>query len=82
MMVFNEAWDLLDGMRFHQLCRFCAGLATVFLNSTSVESDLSILKWELDEFHKSLLDLSLEGILEAKQFELLDLIGRILTGLS
>jgi hypothetical protein len=41
-------------------------LATVFPNSTSVESDFSILKWELDEFHKSLLDLSLEGIFQAK----------------
>jgi hypothetical protein len=80
--VFNEAWDSLDGVRFHELRRFCAGLATVFPNSTSVESDLSILKWELDEFRKSLLDLSLEGIFQAKQFELLDLIGRILTGLS
>jgi hypothetical protein len=59
---FNEAWDSLGGVRFHQLRRFCAGLATVFSNSTSVESDLSILKWELDEFRKSLLDLSLEGI--------------------
>ncbi len=59
---FNEAWDSLGGARFHQLCRFCAGLATIFPNSTSVESDLSILKWELDEFRKSLLDLSLEGI--------------------
>jgi hypothetical protein len=60
----------------------CAGLAIVFLNSTLIESDLSILKWELNEFRKSLLDLSLEGFFQAKQFELLDLIGRILTGLS
>ncbi len=59
---FNEAWDSLDGARFDQLCRFCAGLATVFPNSTLVESDFSILKWELDEFRKSLMDLSLEGI--------------------
>jgi len=43
-----------------------AELATIFLNSTSVECDLSILKWELDEFYKSLLDLSLEGIFQAK----------------
>jgi hypothetical protein len=61
------------------LRRFWAGLATVFPNSTSVESDFSILKWELDEFRKSLLDLSLEGIFQAKQFEMLDSIGCILT---
>jgi hypothetical protein len=41
---FNEAWDSLDGARFDQLHRFCAGLAIVFPNSTSVESDFSILK--------------------------------------
>jgi hypothetical protein len=79
---FNEAWDSLVGARFHQLRCFCIGLAIVFLNSMSVESDLSIFKWELDEFRKSLLDLSLEGIFQVKQFELLDLIERILIGLS
>jgi len=61
-MAFNEAWDSFGGTRFHQLRR----LATVFPNSMSVECDLSILKWELDEFCKSLLDLSLEGIFQAK----------------
>jgi hypothetical protein len=76
---FNKVWDLLNGARFNQLRRFCAGLATVFPNSTSVESDFSILKWELDEFRKNLLDLSLEGIFQAKQFELLDSIECILT---
>ncbi|CAK9194682.1 unnamed protein product [Sphagnum troendelagicum] len=76
---FNEAWDSLDGARFDQLRRFCTVLATIFPNSTSVESDFSILKWELDDFRKSLLDLSLEGIFQAKRFELLDSIGCILT---
>jgi hypothetical protein len=76
---FNEAWDSLDDARFNQLRRFYVGLATVFPNSTSVESDFSILKWELNEFRKSLLDLTLEGIFQAKQFELLDNIGCILT---
>jgi hypothetical protein len=49
------------------------------LPNIDVESDFSILKWELDEFRKSLLDLSLEGIFQAKQFELLDSIWCILT---
>jgi hypothetical protein len=71
-------WDSLDGAQFDQMCRFCTELATVFPNSTLVESDFSICKWELDEFRKSLLDLSLEGIFQAKQFELLDNIGCIL----
>jgi hypothetical protein len=63
---FNEAWNSFDGTRFDQLRRLCAELATVFPNSTSVESNFSIFKWEFDEFHKNLLDLSLEGIFQAK----------------
>ncbi|ETW06964.1 hypothetical protein H310_03067 [Aphanomyces invadans] len=61
-----------DQINTAELRRLCAGLATVFPNSTSVESDFSILKWEMDEFRISMLDLSLEGIFQAKQFELLD----------
>ncbi|CAK9219297.1 unnamed protein product [Sphagnum troendelagicum] len=79
MMSFNEAWDSLDGTRFDQLRRFYAELMTVFPKSTSIKSNFSILKWELDEFCKSLLYLSLEGIFQAKQFELLDSIECILT---
>jgi hypothetical protein len=46
---------------------FCGGLVTVVANTTSVESDFSILKWELDENHTALIHLSLEGIFQAKQ---------------
>ncbi|RLN87630.1 hypothetical protein DYB28_015852 [Aphanomyces astaci] len=59
---------------YRQLPRFCAGMASVFVNKTSVESDFSILKWEKDEFRMNLLDLSLEGIFQAKQFKLLGLL--------
>ncbi|RHY20099.1 hypothetical protein DYB32_010111 [Aphanomyces invadans] len=71
---FNDAWDEVAGrgVEYLQLRRVCAGLATIFPNSTSAESDFSILKWEMDEFRTSMLDLSLEGIFQAKQFELLD----------
>jgi hypothetical protein len=65
---FNDAWDSIAGARFLRLRRFCGGLATVFANSTSVESDFSILKWEKDEFRSCLLDLSLEGIFQSKQW--------------
>ncbi|KAH9180189.1 hypothetical protein AeNC1_017167, partial [Aphanomyces euteiches] len=68
---FNAAWDEIGSASYHQLRRLCAGVATVFPNSTSVESDFSILKWELDQFRQCLLDLSLEGIFQSKQFELL-----------
>ncbi|ETW07419.1 hypothetical protein H310_01942 [Aphanomyces invadans] len=71
---FNDAWDEVagHGVKHLQLRLLCAGHATVFPNSTSFESAFSILKWEMDEFHTSMLDLSLEGIFHAKQFELLD----------
>jgi hypothetical protein len=36
---FNEVWDSFDGARFDQLRCFCAGLAIVFPNSTSIEFD-------------------------------------------
>ena len=65
---FNEAWDELPG-HFRILRQFCGGLATVFANTSNVESDFSILKWEKDEFRSSLTDLALEGIFQCKQFE-------------
>jgi hypothetical protein len=40
---------------------------TMLANTTSVESDFSILKWELDENRTTLIHLSLEGIFQAKQ---------------
>jgi hypothetical protein len=58
--LFNDAWDCVG--RFDRLCAFCGGLATVFPNTTAVESDFSILKWEMDEFRTALMHLSLEEI--------------------
>jgi hypothetical protein len=46
---------------------FFGGLANVFTNITSVESDFSILKWEKDDFQQSMMNLTLEGIFQAKQ---------------
>jgi hypothetical protein len=46
---------------------FCGGLANAFANITSVESDFSILKWEKDGFRQLLMNLTLEGIFQAKQ---------------
>jgi hypothetical protein len=67
--LFNDAWDCVP--RFKRLCAFCGGLATIFPNTTSVESDFSILKWELDAFRTALMHLSLEGIMQAKQCAIL-----------
>jgi len=69
---FDEAWDQIPP-RFSNLRSFCGGLATVFPNTTAVEGDFSILKWEMDEFRANLMHLSLEGIFQAKQRYLLGL---------
>ncbi|CAK9259613.1 unnamed protein product [Sphagnum jensenii] len=63
---FNDAWDCAPGW-FERLRSFYSGLATVFAYTTSIESDFSILKWELDENRTALMHLSLEGIFQAKQ---------------
>ncbi len=70
---FNDAWEAL-GIRFVTLRTFCDDLATMFPNSTSVESDFSVLKWEKDPYRDNLLDLSLEGVFQSKQFEALAII--------
>ncbi len=53
--------------RFEHLRMFCGGLANVFANTTSVELDFSILKWGKYDFRQSLMNLTLEGIFQAKQ---------------
>ena len=68
---FNEAWDALGHVLYGRLRRFAGGLATVFANTTSIESDFSILKWEKDEYRSAMMDLTLEGIFQSKQFDLL-----------
>jgi hypothetical protein len=67
---FNVAWNVVDD-RFMDMRAVLAGLATIFHNSTSVEGDFSIAKWERDPTRLSLANLSLEGIFQCKQTELL-----------
>jgi hypothetical protein len=50
---------------------FVDGLAIVFANTTLVEFDFSILKWEMDENRTSLMHQSLEGIFQTKQRSML-----------
>ena len=68
---FSDGWAIV-GPRFPMLREFSGGLATVFPNTASVESDFSLLKWEKDEYRQSLTDLSLEGILHSKQWALIE----------
>ena len=66
--IFHKAWGV-EGLstKYPELCTFAGGLATIFPNTASVESDFSQLKWEKDDFRHSLTDLSLEGILQCRQ---------------
>lgn len=67
---FEDGWSLTLG-RFEQLRQFCGGLASIFPNTARVEADFSLIGWEKDHYRQSLTDLSLEGILHAKQFDTL-----------
>jgi hypothetical protein len=67
---FDSGWMIVKD-RFKFLQRFCGGLASVFPGTSQVESDFSIVRGEKDVFRQSLSDLSLEGVLHAKQFDLL-----------
>jgi hypothetical protein len=67
---FNDNWGYaLD--QYERLHFFCSGLTTMFTNMTLVESNFSILKWEMDANHTTLMHLSLEGIFQAEQRALL-----------
>jgi hypothetical protein len=68
---FETAWTALSA-QFPDLVEFCGGLATIFPGTATVESDFSILRWEKDAFRKDLSDFSLEGVLQTKQYQLLD----------
>ena len=66
---FDAGWAIVEGRNLDILKDFCGCLATIFPNTASVESDFS--PWEKDEYRISITDLSLEGVLQCKQFELL-----------
>ena len=76
--MFNVGWDTFKG-RFSYLRQFVAGLGSVFANTASVESDFSVLKWEMDEFRSSMASLTLEGVLQSKQRTLLSSLAHQMT---
>ena len=59
---FNDAWDAVPKCK--QLRAFCGGLATVFPNTTAVESDFSIVNWELDEYRSLLMQAKQRAVLK------------------
>ena len=64
---FHDAWVTVQP-RFPKLCDFAGGLASIYPDTTRVESDFSIIGWEKDEYLSALMDFSLEGIMHTKQF--------------
>ena len=46
-------------------------MPTMFPNTATIEFDFSILKLSKDEHRKSMTDLSLEGVMQCKQFDAL-----------
>jgi hypothetical protein len=65
---FCEGWVPIRN-RFDKLCTFAGGIAFVYPDSTRVESDFSVIRWDKDECRTSLADLSLEGIMRTKQLK-------------
>ena len=48
---------------------FCGDITSAFPGTATVESDFSVVKWEKDEFRRSLTNFSLEGTLHCNPFE-------------
>ena len=67
-MSFNDWWGGGINERFPLLCEFSGGLASAYDGTTCVESDFSILGIEKNAYRTSLMNLSLNGIMHAKQF--------------
>lgn len=64
---FQDAWNDSCPSVFPNLVDFCSGLATLFPNTASVESDFSIINQEKSTTRASLSNFTLEGILQSKQ---------------
>ncbi|KAJ2427051.1 hypothetical protein GGF41_001826 [Coemansia sp. RSA 2531] len=67
-MPFDKAWEQL-GRDYPLLCNFVGGIATIFANSGTIESDFSKLNRIVNLHRRSLTDLSLEGSLQAEYYE-------------
>lgn len=64
---FDNAWTLFSA-RYSNLVEFCGGSATKFLGTSTVESDLSVPRWEKGNYCKSILDFGLEDVLQTRQY--------------
>ena len=76
---FDDAWKPISA-RYPLLCMFFGGLATVFPGTSTVESDFSVIGFDKDDYRQSLTNFSLEGILQCKQFNVLEAMQSLLQG--
>ena len=67
-MSFNEGWGGGLNERFPLLCEFAGGLASAYAGTACIESDFSILGIQKNAYRTSLMNLSIDGIMHAKQF--------------
>ncbi|PXF48308.1 hypothetical protein BWQ96_01997 [Gracilariopsis chorda] len=70
--LFQQSWQYFMP-KFRKLRDFCGGLATVFPRTATVESDFSVIQWEKDDNRQNLTDAALEGNVQSKQYDLLEL---------
>jgi hypothetical protein len=64
---YHDAWIGLHNT-YLLLEKFIGGMATIFPDTSTVESDFSVVKYEKNKNRMSLTDASLKGILHAKQY--------------
>ena len=67
-MSLDEGWGGGLNERFPLLCEFDEGLVSAYAGTARVKSDFSILGVEKNAYRKSLMNLSLNVIMHAKQF--------------
>ena len=65
---FDDFWKIIDG-KYKSLQIFCAGLATTFANTASVESDFSLIGMEMTDQRSSMTDFTMAAILQTKQYD-------------
>ena len=70
---FKETWNKVEiyNEKISNLKEFIGGLYTVFSSTSTVESDFSVIAYEKNDYRSQLSNLSLEGILHSKQYNLL-----------
>lgn len=76
---FSAAWSPA-GSRFCELQQFAAGLATVMPTTSRVEGDFSLMKYRHNTYCAVLTDFALEGVMYAKQYNMLQDVANALQG--